>query len=63
MKKEYIEPRISVVTCSSEQIMLLAGSPDTSNLNGGQTDGPTAGTEQEEAGSKFNSGMSWDEEE
>lgn len=62
MKKEYIEPRISVVTCSSEQIMLEA-SPNTSNLNGGQTDGPTAGTVQEEVGSKFNSGMSWDEEE
>lgn len=64
MKKEYIEPRISVVTCSSEQSMLV-GSPGTENLNGGKTDGPTGttGTGQEEPGSKFNSGMSWDEEE
>lgn len=64
MKKEYIEPRISVVTCSSEQI-ILAGSPSTGteNLNGGNTTGPGTSTKQEEVGSKFSSGMSWDEEE
>ena len=62
MKKEYIEPRISVVTCSSEQIMLEA-SPSTTSYTGTTPEGPTAGTEQEDVGSKFNSGMSWDDEE
>lgn len=65
MKKKYIEPRISVVTCSSEQNM-LAGSTGTENLNGGKTDGPTGttGTGQEEPGSKPNSGLlDWDDEE
>lgn len=62
MKKEYIEPRISVVTCSSEH-NILAGSTGTENLNGGQTTGPGTSTKQEEVGSKFSSGMSWDEEE
>lgn len=62
MKKEYIEPRISVVTCSSEQIMLEA-SPGTTSNTGTPTDGPAAGSGEEEPGSKFNSGMSWDEEE
>ena len=62
MKKEYIEPRITVVTCSSEHIMSF-GSTGTENLNGGQTTGPGTSTKQEEVGSKFNSGMSWDEEE
>ena len=62
MKKEYIEPRISVVTCSSEYIM-LNGSTGTENLNGGNTTELGTSTEQEEVGSKFNSGMSWDEEE
>lgn len=62
MKKEYIEPRISVVTCSSEH-NILAGSTGTENLNGGQTTGLGTSTEQEEVGSKFSSGMSWDEEE
>ncbi|WP_337390539.1 hypothetical protein [Prevotella sp.] len=62
MKKEYIEPRISVVTCSSEH-NILSGSTGTKNLNGGQTIGPGTSTGQEEVGSKFNSGMSWDEEE
>lgn len=63
MKKEYIEPRISVVTCSSEYIM-LTGSPDTDNLNGGKTEGPGSSTGQEEVGSKDNSGLlDWDDEE
>ena len=64
MKKEYIEPRISVVTCSSEHNILSgSGSTGTENLNGGHTTGPGTSTDQEEVGSKFNSGMSWDEEE
>ena len=64
MKKEYIEPRISVVTCSSEHNILSgSGSTGTENLNGGHTTGPGTSTGQEEPGSKFNSGMSWDEEE
>lgn len=62
MKKEYIEPRISVVTCSSEHIMSF-GSPGTERLDGGKTLELSTSTEQEEPGSKFNSGMSWDEEE
>lgn len=63
MKKEYIEPRISVVTCSSEQIMLLTGSSETINLNGGKTAGPGTSTEQEDP-SKPNSGLlDWDNEE
>ena len=62
MKKEYIEPRISVVTCSSEH-NILSGSTGTENLNGGQTTGPNTSTGEEEVGSKFSSGMSWDEEE
>lgn len=64
MKKEYIEPRISVVTCSSEQNM-LAGSPSTGteNLNGGNTTGPGTSKDQEEP-SKPNSGLlDWDDEE
>lgn len=64
MKKEYIEPRISVVTCSSEHIMSF-GSTGTENLNGGNTTGPGTSTKQEEP-SKSNSGMSgmsWDDEE
>ena len=64
MKKEYIEPRISVVTCSSEHNILSgSGSTGTENLNGDHTTGPGTSTAQEEVGSKFNSGMSWDEEE
>lgn len=62
MKKEYIEPRISVVTCSSEQIMLEA-SPGIERLDGGKTLELGTSTEQEDVGSKFNSGMSWDDEE
>lgn len=62
MKKEYIEPRITVTTCSSEYIM-LTGSPGTESFTGNETKGPGAGSEQEEVGSKFSSGMSWDEEE
>ncbi len=62
MKKEYIEPRISVVTCSSEHIMSF-GSTDTENLNGGNTTGPGTSTKQEEP-SKSNSGLlDWDDEE
>lgn len=64
MKKEYIEPRISVVTCSSEHNILAgSGSTGTENLNGGQTTGPDTSTGEEEVSSKFSSGMSWDEEE
>ena len=63
MKKEYIEPRISVVTCSSEYIM-LNGSSGTENLNGGNTTGPGTSTEQEGVSSKSNSGLlDWDDEE
>lgn len=63
MKKNYIEPRITVMTCSSEYIM-QTGSPVTGNLNGGKTDGPGAGSGQEEPGSKSNSGLlDWDDEE
>lgn len=62
MKKEYIEPRISVVTCSSEHIMSL-GSTGTENLNGGNTTGPGTSKDQEEP-SKPNSGLlDWDDEE
>lgn len=62
MKKEYIEPRISVVTCSSEH-NILAGSTGTENLNGGQTTGPNTSTGEEEVGSKDNSGLlDWDDE-
>ena len=63
MKKEYIEPRISVVTCSSEQIMLEA-SPDTTSNTGTPITGPGSGSGQEEPGSKSNSGLlDWDDEE
>lgn len=62
MKKEYIEPRISVVTCSLEQNM-LTGSPGIEYRDGRENTGLNTSTEQEEVGSKFNSGMSWDEEE
>lgn len=63
MKKEYIEPRISVVTCSSEQNMLTA-SPGIEYLDGrSNTTELGTSTGQEDPGSKFNSGMSWDEEE
>ena len=63
MKKNYIEPRITVTTCSSEYIM-LTGSTGTGNLNGGNTQGPGSGSGEEEPGSKSNSGLlDWDEEE
>lgn len=62
MKKEYIEPRISVVTCSSEQIM-LAGTAVIEDRVGRENTELNTSTEQEDPGSKFNSGMSWDEEE
>lgn len=63
MKKEYIEPRITVMTCSSEYIM-LTGSPATSSNTGTPITGPGAGSGQEEPGSKSNSGLlDWDDEE
>ena len=65
MKKNYIEPRITVMTCSSEYIM-LTGSPDTESFTGNETKGPGAGSGsgQEEPGSKSNSGLlDWDDEE
>lgn len=42
---------------------MLTGSPGIERLDGGKTTELGTSTEQEEAGSKFNSGMSWDEEE
>lgn len=63
MKKNYIEPRITVMTCSSEYIM-QTGSPGTESFTGNETKGPGAGSEQEEVGSKSNSGLlNWDDEE
>ena len=63
MKKNYIEPRITVMTCSSEYIM-LTGSPGTESFTGNETKGTGSGSGQEEPGSKSNSGLlDWDDEE
>ncbi len=69
MKKNYITPQIAVFTCNSES--LLAGSTPGMTSGGSDLSGGSAGLDNngktEEAGkdelSKFNSGMSWDEEE
>lgn len=51
------------MTCSSEYIM-QTGSPGTESFTGNETKGPGAGSEQEEVGSKSNSGLlNWDDEE
>ena len=68
MKKNYIEPRITVMTCSSEHIMMLTGSTTrTLNFHGYDTVGPCYSLEPErpeEPGSKSNSGLlDWDDEE
>lgn len=69
MKKNYITPQIAVFTCNSES--LLAGSnpgmtSEGSDLSGGGAVLPNNGKTEEGGASelsKFNSGMSWDEEE
>lgn len=70
MKKNYITPQIAVFTCNSES--LLAGSnpgmtSEGSDLSGGSegldNNGKTETGDFSELNSKFNSGMSWDEEE
>lgn len=62
-KKEYISPSIFIQEVEAEQPM-LAGSPGTEHKDGGNTDGPGDGKDQEPFGSKTNSGlMDWDDEE
>lgn len=65
MKKNYITPQIAVFTCNSESPLLdVSGGNSTSNVG---TVDLGFGNEKEEGNaselSKFNSGMSWDEEE
>ena len=69
MKKNYITPQIAVFTCNSES--LLAGSIPGMTSGGSDLSGGSAGLDnngKKEEGdaselSKFNSGMSWDDEE
>ena len=69
MRKNYITPQIAVFTCNSESP--LAGSITGMTSGGSDLSGGNAGLDNngktEEAGkaelSKFNSGMSWDDEE
>lgn len=63
-KKNYIKPIATVFACNTES--LLAGSTGGTNNTGGgeqkpEDKGPTDNSDN--FGSKFNSGMSWDEEE
>lgn len=65
MKKNYITPQIAVFTCNSESPLAgLSGGEGTSNIG---TVDLGFGNGKEEAGkddlSKYNSGMSWDDEE
>lgn len=68
MKKNYITPQIAVFTCNSESPLAGSGGMISggSDLTGGNASLPNNGkTEEGGSGelSKFNSGMSWDEEE
>ena len=70
MKKNYITPQIAVFTCNSESLLAgvskievtdMTGEKCTYEDLGGNGNTPTTGNASEL--SKFNSGMSWDEEE
>lgn len=66
MKKNYITPQIAVFTCNSESplagSMTSGGSDNTGGGAGLDNNGKTEEGNASEL-SKFNSGMSWDEEE
>ena len=68
MKKNYITPQIAVFTCNSEGLLAVISDTEVTDKTGGKYTGadlgggtPTTGDASEL--SKFNSGMSWDEEE
>ena len=68
MKKNYITPQIAVFTCNSEGPLATSLTPGASDNTGGKYTGADLGGDTPTIGgasdlSKFNSGMSWDEEE
>ena len=68
MKKNYITPQIAVFTCNSEGLLVGISNTEVTDNSGGKCTvedlgGNTPKTGDSSELSKFNSGMSWDEEE
>ena len=68
MKKNYITPQIAVFTCNSEGPLAGSLTPGAGDNTGGKYTGEDLGGNTPKTGdsselSKFNSGMSWDEDE
>ena len=68
IKKEYIAPSVDIHAFNFESMLMASPAVVNETKGDGLTFGVTGaggdgGDDDDEAGSKFNSGMSWDEEE